>query len=30
VIGGIGISGSPGVDSECSSAGLDKIKDQLQ
>jgi uncharacterized protein GlcG (DUF336 family) len=30
VIGGIGVSGSPGVDSECSSAGLDKIKDQLQ
>ena len=30
VIGGIGISGSPGVDSECSAAGLDKIKDQLQ
>jgi uncharacterized protein GlcG (DUF336 family) len=30
VIGGIGVSGSPGVDSECSNAGLDKVKDQLQ
>jgi uncharacterized protein GlcG (DUF336 family) len=30
VIGGIGISGSPGVDSQCSQAGLDKIKDELQ
>jgi len=30
VIGGIGISGSPGVDSQCSSAGLDKAKDELQ
>jgi uncharacterized protein GlcG (DUF336 family) len=30
VIGGVGVSGSPGVDSQCSSAGLDKVKDQLQ
>jgi len=30
VIGGIGVSGSPGVDSECVDAGLEKIKDQLQ
>jgi uncharacterized protein GlcG (DUF336 family) len=29
-IGGVGISGSPGVDSQCSQAGLDKVKDQLQ
>jgi uncharacterized protein GlcG (DUF336 family) len=30
VIGGIGVSGSPGVDDECVNAGLDKVKDQLQ
>jgi uncharacterized protein GlcG (DUF336 family) len=30
VIGGIGVSGSPGVDSQCSGAGLDKVKDELQ
>jgi uncharacterized protein GlcG (DUF336 family) len=29
-IGGVGISGSPGVDSKCSQAGLDKVKDDLQ
>jgi uncharacterized protein GlcG (DUF336 family) len=30
VIGGVGVSGSPGVDDECVNAGLDKVKDQLQ
>jgi uncharacterized protein GlcG (DUF336 family) len=30
VIGGVGVSGSPGVDDECVSAGLEKVKDQLQ
>jgi uncharacterized protein GlcG (DUF336 family) len=30
VIGGVGVSGSPGVDSKCSQAGLDKVQDQLQ
>jgi uncharacterized protein GlcG (DUF336 family) len=30
VVGGIGVSGSPGVDDECINAGLDKVKDQLQ
>jgi uncharacterized protein GlcG (DUF336 family) len=30
VIGGAGASGSPGVDSDCVSAGIDKVKDQLQ
>ena len=30
VIGGIGVSGSPGVDDECVSSGLEKVKDQLQ
>ena len=30
VIGGVGLSGSPGVDSECVTAGLDKVKDQLK
>ncbi len=30
VIGGVGVSGSPGVDDDCVSAGLDKVKDQLQ
>jgi len=29
VIGGIGVSGSPGVDDDCVNAGLDKVKDQL-
>ena len=30
VIGGIGASGSPGVDEPCSQAGLDKVADQLK
>jgi uncharacterized protein GlcG (DUF336 family) len=30
VIGGAGVSGSPGVDSDCVNAGIDKVKDQLQ
>ena len=30
VIGGVGVSGSPGVDDDCVNAGLDKVKDQLQ
>ena len=30
VIGGIGLSGSPGVDEPCVMAGLDKVKDQLR
>jgi uncharacterized protein GlcG (DUF336 family) len=30
VIGGVGLSGSPGVDEPCVMAGLDKVKDQLQ
>jgi uncharacterized protein GlcG (DUF336 family) len=30
VIGGIGISGTPGVDEACSQAGLDKVADQLK
>ena len=30
VIGGIGVSGSPGVDDDCVNAGLDAVKDQLQ
>jgi len=30
VIGAAGLSGSPGVDSECVQAGIDKVKDQLQ
>ena len=30
VIGGIGLSGSPGVDEPCVMAGLDKVKDQLK
>src|SRR6202007_2765219 len=30
VIGGIGVSGSPGVDDDCVNAGLAKAKDQLQ
>jgi uncharacterized protein GlcG (DUF336 family) len=30
VVGGVGVSGSPGVDDECVNAGLDKVKDQLQ
>src|SRR2546421_2764735 len=30
VIGGIGLSGSPGVDEECVNAGMEKVKQQLQ
>jgi uncharacterized protein GlcG (DUF336 family) len=30
VIGGIGVSGSPGVDEPCVQAGLDKVADQLR
>jgi uncharacterized protein GlcG (DUF336 family) len=30
VIGGIGVSGSPGVDDGCVQAGLDKVADQLR
>ena len=30
VIGGIGVSGSPGVDDDCVNAALDKVKDQLK
>ena len=30
VVGGVGVSGSPGVDDDCVNAGLAKVKDQLQ
>ena len=30
VVGGVGVSGSPGVDDECINAALAKVKDQLQ
>ena len=30
VIGGVGVSGSPGVDEPCAQAGLDKVADQLK
>ena len=30
VIGGVGLSGSPGVDEPCVMAGMDKVKDQLR
>ncbi len=30
VIGGVGLSGSPGKDEECVKAGLEKVKGQLQ
>jgi len=30
VIGGVGVSGSPGVDEPCVQAGLDKVVDQLK
>ena len=30
VVGGVGVSGSPGVDDDCVNAALDKVKDQLQ
>ena len=30
IVGGVGVSGSPGVDEDCVNAALDKVKDQLQ
>lgn len=30
VVGGVGVSGSPGIDEDCINAALDKVKDQLQ
>ena len=30
VIGGVGLSGSPGIDEQCVMAGINKVKDQLQ
>jgi uncharacterized protein GlcG (DUF336 family) len=30
VVGGVGLSGSPGVDEPCVLAGMDKVKDQLR
>jgi uncharacterized protein GlcG (DUF336 family) len=30
VIGGVGLSGSPGVDEPCVQAGIDKVQDQLK
>ena len=30
IVGGVGASGSPGVDDDCVNAGLDAVKDQLQ
>jgi uncharacterized protein GlcG (DUF336 family) len=30
VIGGVGVSGSPGVDEDCVNAGLAKVADQLK
>jgi uncharacterized protein GlcG (DUF336 family) len=30
IIGGVGLSGSPGVDEPCVQAGLDKVADQLK
>jgi uncharacterized protein GlcG (DUF336 family) len=30
VIGGVGVSGSPGVDDECINASLEKVKDELK
>ena len=30
VLGGIGLSGSPGLDEECVNAGIEKVKSQLQ
>jgi uncharacterized protein GlcG (DUF336 family) len=30
VVGGIGVSGSPGVDTECVMAGMEQAKDQLK
>jgi uncharacterized protein GlcG (DUF336 family) len=30
IIGGIGVSGSPGVDDDCVNASMDKVKDELK
>jgi uncharacterized protein GlcG (DUF336 family) len=30
VIGGVGVSGSPGIDEECVMSSLDKVKDELK
>jgi uncharacterized protein GlcG (DUF336 family) len=30
IIGGVGLSGSPGFDEPCVQAGLDKVADQLK
>jgi uncharacterized protein GlcG (DUF336 family) len=30
VVGGVGASGSPGVDDDCVNAGIEKVKDQLK
>ncbi len=30
VVGAVGVSGSPGVDDECSKAGIDKVAEQLK
>jgi hypothetical protein len=30
VIGGVGLSGSPGVDEECVNAGMEKVSQSLQ
>jgi uncharacterized protein GlcG (DUF336 family) len=30
VIGGVGMSGSPGLDDDCVNSGMEKVKDQLQ
>ena len=30
IIGGVGLSGSPGVDEPCVQAGIDLVKDQLK
>jgi uncharacterized protein GlcG (DUF336 family) len=30
VIGGVGLSGSPGLDDDCVNSGMEKVKDQLQ
>ena len=30
VVGGVGLSGSPGIDEQCVMAGMNKVQDQLQ
>src|SRR5262249_44925962 len=30
VVGGVGLSGPPGLDEQCVTAGMNKVKDQLQ